>query len=53
MLRYRMFRDHAGRWHRVRKTDEEVLDAWRKGCGMAATVLAFTVVMVLASGIFG
>ena len=51
-MKHRVFRDHAGRIHVVRKTDEEVLESWKYLCGFVFGTTFFSAVLVIVSGIF-
>lgn len=52
-MRYRRFRDCAGRVHVVEKTEEEILAAWKYAAGFTGVCLLWAVLVTAASGILG
>lgn len=51
-MKYRTFRDHAGRVHRVERSQAEVMACWRYWTGISAVSVAFIVIATIAAGIF-
>lgn len=47
----RVFVDHAGRFHRVSMTREEITEGVKYWAVFAATTLAFGIILTIASGI--
>ena len=51
MLKHRYFVDHAGRLHRVRKSEDEIYEGWKFAAGFVAVTTFCGVVLTIASGI--
>ena len=52
-MRYRRFKDCAGRVHVVERTEEEILAAWKYAAGFVGVCLLWAVLMTAVSGILG
>ena len=50
-MKYRRFRDHAGRWHRVEMSQEEVVERVQYWATVPAVAVAMLIVMCFAAGI--
>ena len=51
-MRYRVFRDHAGRVHRVECSQDEIVSGWKYWSGAVAVCVVFLVVTTIAAGLF-
>lgn len=51
MITYKFFRDHEGRVHRTRITDEEKQEASLYWVGFIAMCIAFATILTIVSGI--
>lgn len=49
--RYRVFRDHAGRVHRVQKTRDEIVSGRLYWAGVTAVSIVFLIVSCAAAGV--
>ena len=52
-MRYRRFRDCAGRVHVVERSEEEIRAGWQYAAGFLGTCLLWGAVMTVVSGILG
>lgn len=52
-MKYRKFRDHMGRVHRVQVSREEQIEAWRYWTVFVATCVSSAAVLTAVSGILG
>lgn len=52
-MKYRIFRDHMGRWHRVRIGQEEALERRIYWAGFYGICIGFGAILCAVSGILG
>lgn len=50
-MRYKTFRDHAGRVHRVERSQAEIISVWRYWTGIVAVSVMSLVAMTIAAGL--
>lgn len=50
-MKYRVFRDHAGRIHRVKRSREEIADGRRMAAAVYGMSVLFLVIASFAAGI--